>query len=109
MRYRPYRLNMEVIARIIRKTKAFKLPKVKNLNTMQKALAWTYKNSGAKLGDMEAIIHAEEYYWLSGDKTVYFPESAEMADNIMRGSYTIQSEEALYDGAESFIINLPSG
>ena len=109
MRYRPYRLNMEKIIRIIRKSGIFKLPKAKDIKMMQKGMAWTYKNSIAKLSAMEIIIHAEELNWLKTGKTVYFPESLEMAQNLMNSAYTINSQDAFYDGDETFILSLPDG
>lgn len=110
MKYRPYRLNMEKIVRIIRKHGMIKLSKSKDIKTLQKAVSWTYQNSPAKLGTMEAVIHAEELNWLRTGKVVYFPENLEMAENIINGAYNIKTEEAFYDGVdETFIINLPEG
>lgn len=109
MKYRPYRLNMEKIVKIIRQHGMIKLPKSKDIKTLHKALTWTYQNSPAKLGTMEAVIHAEELNWLNTGKTVYFPETLEMAQNIIKSVYKIESDEAFYDGDETFILNLPDG
>jgi len=109
MKYRPYRLNMEKIVKLIRRHGMTKLPKSRDIKTLKTAMSWTYQKSPAKLGNMEAVIHAEELNWLNTGKIVYFPESLDMAQNIMRGAYSITTEEALYDGDESFILNLPDG
>lgn len=98
------------MARIARKAKAIKLAKRdKAMDIIRKALTHIYDRSREIVSTMECVIHAEEYCWLRSDRRVYFPVDQEMADNIARGSYNIKDESALYDGVETFILNLPQG
>jgi hypothetical protein len=110
MRYRTYKLNCENIARTARKHKTVKFAKKDNAVTrIQKTLKWLYREQQGIIGTMECVIHAEEYQWLRGDKRVYFPVDLDMAESIMKGTYSVKDENAFYIKPECFILNLPEG
>jgi len=110
MKYRTYNLNSERITRMARKNKAVKiLKKDTAIDGIKKALEWLYRTQAGIISTMECVIHAEEYLWLRGDKRVYFPADLEMAQDIIRGTYSVKDASAFYIEPESFILNLPEG
>lgn len=110
MKYRTYKLNCENIARTARKHKTVKFAKKDNaISRIQQTLKWLYREQQGIISTMECVIHAEEYQWLRGDKRVYFPVDLEMAESIMKGTYSVKDENAFYIEPECFILNLPEG
>jgi len=110
MKYRTYKLNSEQITRVARKAKTVKFAKKdKALTMIQKTLSWLYRVQKGIISTMECVIHAEEYLWLRSDKRVYFPADLDMAESIMKGTYSVKDENAFYIEPESFILNLPEG
>lgn len=66
-----------------------------------------YRTQPELANTMEALIHAEEFAWLSAGQQVYFFEDAAIAEGITRGSHRINDIGALYQGNESFVLMLP--
>ena len=108
MKHRSYSFNSVQVVQLMRKSGAIDLPKKSRTTSgLAIALGKLYKMEPKMLQTMECVIHCEEYNWMSSGQLVYFLESADMARNIMRGSFNIKDTEPLYKGAESFVLMLP--
>jgi len=103
-----YKFNSVKIAQSARKAGVVKKSKKSSgPAAVADALSVVYKRHPQMLQTMECIMHAEEYNWMTASQQVYFFESADMARNIMRGSYQLKDTAPLYKGPESFVLMLP--
>ena len=110
MKHRGYKFLTEQLAGIARKAGLVDLPK-KQRNTagLLKAVGAIFEASPHLRATLDCLICAEECYFLAHGKRVYFLEDAEIARSIQRGAYNITSADALYQGAESFVLMIPNG
>lgn len=109
MKHKPYILNLDMMASIIRKAPNLNLisKKDRNEKALQIACAFLYANEPKMKETLELLIHCEEYHWLTHGKQVTFFDSTETARAIIESSYNIEDFSTLYNGDESFMLALP--
>ena len=104
-------MNIEKCFNMLRKSGVHGINKKdRGMKGMQAAMNKIYTRAPEIISTMEPSFHADEYYWATKSKKVYFPASEELVKNLIAGSFNIQDPVALMGGeSESFILMLPKG
>lgn len=109
MKYTKYKHLIDIIAK---GNPAAKFNKISKKGFVNKALRDFLRDKDfrrdPKFSDKVKVI-ANEWSWNNNGKTMIFPESAEVLNNIKSGKYDISYAGGIIPFSDNFIINFPDG
>jgi len=110
MKHRNYSLTTEKNANLMRKHGFIKTSKKKKgIDYIRMGIKNTYNMVTDFHNTLEAVIFAEEWYWLNTDRQCYFFDDIDVANNVAKGSYRVDDITPVFKRNEAFMLMLPKG
>ena len=106
-KYSPYIFNVDKVRKMATRAHAIS-HKLKGFKSVIAALTEIYSRAPEMKFTLEFIIHAEELAFLDSERVIYYPSSSDLCHAIFHTTREGLSENAYFDGQESFVISPPA-